>query len=96
MELSIVAYLFENMLWKNINNSNNVCNFHRLLFYKLEWKTTRILNSMFVYLFILYLSMKLLVIAYLLANSSWKDTNKTLQVFSIINFIFVNEIVSNC
>ena len=42
--------------------------------------------------------MKLLVIANLMGNSSWKDTNnsKTLQVFSIINFIFVNEIVSNC
>ena len=42
--------------------------------------------------------MKLLVIAYLMENSSWKDTNnsKTLQVFGIINSVFVNEIVSNC
>ena len=42
--------------------------------------------------------MKLLVIANLMGNSSWKDTNnsKTLQGFSIINSVFVNEIVSNC
>ena len=42
--------------------------------------------------------MKLLVIANLIENSSWKDTNnsKTLQGFSIINSVFVNEIVSNC
>ena len=39
--------------------------------------------------------MKLLVIANLMGNSSWKDTNnsKTLQVFSIINSVFVNELL---